>query len=125
MPVARPARRTARSSRSAAACCSKFTITDSAAAFSALGNESSLRGVCVTKRSNGNGAMSTVAAATVATLLIASPSMTDADHIAADGGFLLGNAQRCGVADERIVQAGRLVRGLISAAAEDGKAEQA
>ena len=69
--------------------------------------------------------MSTVAAATVATLLIASPSMTDADHIAADGGFLLGNAQRCGVADERIVQTGRLVRGLISAAAEDGKAEQA
>ena len=69
--------------------------------------------------------MSTVAAATVATLLIASPSLTDAEHIAADGGFLLGNAQRCGIADRRIVRTGRLVRGLIAAASEDGKAEQA
>jgi hypothetical protein len=62
-------------------------------------------------------------AATLAALLIASPSQSDADHIAADGGFLLGNAHRCGIASERIVRAGRLIRGLVAAAANgDGKA---
>ena len=37
------------------------------------------------------------AAITVAALLVASPSITDADRIAANGGFLVGNAHRCGV----------------------------
>lgn len=60
-----------------------------------------------------------LAATTVAALLIASPSLSDADRIAANGGFLLGNADRCGVAGDRIVKAGRLIRGLIAAATED------
>ncbi|HLY47086.1 MAG TPA: hypothetical protein VKQ73_16000 [Stellaceae bacterium] len=69
--------------------------------------------------------MSLIAATTVAALLIASPSLTDADRLAANGGFLLGNAQRCGVASDRVERAGRLVRGLIAAATEDDNAEKA
>jgi hypothetical protein len=63
--------------------------------------------------------------ATVAALLIASPSVSDADRIAANGGFLLGNAHRCGVETARIERAGRTIRGLIAAAAADGKDEDA
>jgi len=44
---------------------------------------------------------------------------TDATWFAAHGGFLLGNAQRCGVAAKRVVRAGRLVQALIGAAAQD------
>jgi hypothetical protein len=66
-----------------------------------------------------------VAAITVAALLVASPSLTDADRIAANGGFLLGNAHRCGIEDARVTRAGQLVRTLISAASPDDKAEEA
>ena len=65
-----------------------------------------------------------VAAITVAALLVASPSITDADRIAAKGGFLLGNAHRCGIDDNRMTHAGQLIRTLISAAAPDDKAEE-
>jgi hypothetical protein len=65
--------------------------------------------------------MSALAAATVAALLIASPSTTDAARVAADGGFLLGNAHRCGIHNDRIVQAGQLIRDLILAAAADAQ----
>ncbi len=61
---------------------------------------------------------------TVAALLVASPSITDADRIAANGGFLLGNAHRCGMGENRVTQAGQLIRTLISAAAPDDKAEE-
>src|SRR3954447_9762961 len=64
------------------------------------------------------------AAITVAALLVASPSITDADRIAAKGGFLLGNAQRCGVDDNRVTRAGQLIRTLISAAVSDDKTEE-
>jgi hypothetical protein len=64
------------------------------------------------------------AAITVAALLIASPSITDADRIAANGGFLVGNAHRCGIGDARVTQAGKLIRTLISAASSDDKAEE-
>jgi hypothetical protein len=64
------------------------------------------------------------AAITVAALLIASPSLTDADRIAANGGFLLGNAHRCGIDEKRVTRAGQLVRTLISAAADDDKADE-
>ena len=64
------------------------------------------------------------AAITVAALLVASPSITDADRIAANGGFLLGNAHRCGIEEGRVTRAGRLVRTLMSAAARDDKAEE-
>jgi hypothetical protein len=67
-----------------------------------------------------------VAATTVAALLIASPSATVLDRIAADSGFLLGNAHRCGIATDRVVQAGDVVRQLIaSAAADDNERDQA
>jgi hypothetical protein len=65
------------------------------------------------------------AAITVAALLVASPSLTDADRIAANGGFLLGNAHRCGIEDSRVTRAGQLVRTLISAASSDDKVEEA
>lgn len=64
-------------------------------------------------------------ATTVAALLIASPSATDVDRIAANGGFLVGNAHRCGLDNERVVRAGQLVRELISAATADTKEEEA
>jgi hypothetical protein len=64
------------------------------------------------------------AALTVAALLVASPSLTDVDRIAANGGFLLGNAHRCGVEETRVTRAGRLIRTLISAASTDDKAEE-
>ena len=64
------------------------------------------------------------AAITVAALLVASPSITDADRIAANGGFLLGNAQRYGIDDNRVTRAGQLIAILISAAAPDDKAEE-
>ena len=63
-------------------------------------------------------------AITVAALLVASPSITDADRIAANGGFLLGNAHRCGIDDNRVTRAGQLIRTLISAAVHDDKAEE-
>ena len=64
------------------------------------------------------------AAITVAALLVASPSITDADRIAANGGFLVGNAHRCGVDDARVTRAGQLIRTLISAASRDEKGEE-
>ena len=65
--------------------------------------------------------MSLIAAASVAALLIASPSTNGAARVAADGGFLLGNAHRCGIQNDRIVHAGQLIRDLIIASAADGK----
>src|SRR3954453_20892122 len=64
------------------------------------------------------------AAITLAALLVASPSTTDADRIAANGGFLLGNAHRCGIVDSRVTRAGQLVRTLIAATSPDDKAEE-
>ena len=40
-------------------------------------------------------------------------------RIAETGAYLLGNAHRCGVADERVVRAGKVVRDLIAAASDD------
>lgn len=40
-------------------------------------------------------------------------------RIAETGAFLLGNAHRCGVADDRVVRAGKVIRELILAAADD------
>ena len=65
------------------------------------------------------------AATTIAALLIASPSNTDVDRIAANGGFLVGNAHRCGLDTDRVVRAGQLVRELIAAATGDSKEEEA
>src|SRR5258708_37521536 len=40
-------------------------------------------------------------------------------RIAETGAALLGNAHRCGVADERVVRAGKVIRQLIVAASDD------
>jgi hypothetical protein len=71
--------------------------------------------------------MSVLALTTAAVLLVASPggtSSADADRIAANGGFLLGHAHRCGIQTERVVRAGQLVRELILAAAADTRAQE-
>ena len=46
-------------------------------------------------------------------------------RIAETGAFLLGNAYRCGVADDRVVRAGKVIRELIVAAADDASAQTA
>src|SRR5215469_13249024 len=40
-------------------------------------------------------------------------------RIAETGAVLLGNAYRCGVADERVVRAGKIIRELMIAASDD------
>src|SRR5438045_6245473 len=40
-------------------------------------------------------------------------------RIAETGAYLLGNAHRCGVADDRVIRAGKVIRELIAAAADD------
>jgi hypothetical protein len=46
-------------------------------------------------------------------------------RIAETGAALLGNAYRCGVADYRVVRAGKVIRELIVAAADDANAQTA
>jgi hypothetical protein len=46
-------------------------------------------------------------------------------RIAETGAFLLGNAYRCGVADNRVVRAGKVIRELIVAAADDASEQTA
>lgn len=59
--------------------------------------------------------------AAAAFLFSASGPVTAANptRIAETGAFLLGNAYRCGIADERVVRAGKVIRELIVAAADD------
>jgi hypothetical protein len=86
-------------------------------------NKSRACGVYVLSAYTGVAPMSVLAATTAAALLLANPSGSTADQLAADGGFLLGNAHRCGIATERVVRVGQVVRQLIAAAAEDAGAE--
>ena len=46
-------------------------------------------------------------------------------RIAETGAFLLGNAYRCGVADARVVRAGKVIRELMVAAADDASEQTA
>ena len=48
----------------------------------------------------------------------------DPTQLAETGGFLLGNAHRCGVPTERVERAGRVIHNLVVAASYDSK-EQA
>ena len=59
--------------------------------------------------------------AAAAFLFVASGAARAANptRIAETGAFLLGNAYRCGVADDRVVRAGKVIRELIVAAADD------
>ena len=60
--------------------------------------------------------------AAAAFLFSASGPVTAANptRIAETGAFLLGNAYRCGIADERVLRAGKVIRELIVAAAVAG-----
>ena len=63
-----------------------------------------------------------------AALLVATSGATRAANptrIAETGAALLGNAHRCGVADDRVVRAGKLIRQLIFAAADDASEQTA
>jgi hypothetical protein len=57
----------------------------------------------------------------VAVLLVsgAAEAAANSTRIAETGAYLLGNAHRCGVADARVVRAGKVIRELIIAAADD------
>jgi len=62
------------------------------------------------------------------TLLLAGTAIAAAassSRIAETGAFLLGNAHRCGVADERVVRAGKVIRQLIVAASDDASKQTA
>ena len=52
-------------------------------------------------------------------------SLTFQDVITVAGAFLLGNAYRCGVPDHRVVRAGKVIRELIVAAADDASEQTA
>ena len=72
--------------------------------------------------------MSVLAATAAAWLLVASPGGNSdgvADRLAATGGFLVGNAHRCGIATDRVVRAGQTIRQLIAAAARDSDEQDA
>ena len=49
----------------------------------------------------------------------------DSTRLAETGGFLLGNAHRCGVLTERVEQAGKVIHDLIVAASYDSTEEAA
>ena len=55
----------------------------------------------------------------------AAAAAANSTRIAETGAALLGNAYRCGVADERVVRAGKVIRELIAAAAEDANEQTA
>ncbi|HKM69794.1 MAG TPA: hypothetical protein VJX94_06945 [Stellaceae bacterium] len=49
----------------------------------------------------------------------------DSTRLAETGGFLLGNAHRCGVLTERVERAGKVIHDLIVAASDDSSEEAA
>jgi hypothetical protein len=63
--------------------------------------------------------MPTIAAAALLVLSSGAAVAANPTRIAETGAYLLGNAHRCGVADDRVVRAGKVIRELIAAAADD------
>jgi hypothetical protein len=63
--------------------------------------------------------MPIIAAAALLVSTSAAALAANPTRIAETGAFLLGNAYRCGVADERVVRAGKVIRELIVAASDD------
>src|SRR2546430_17409383 len=67
-------------------------------------------------------------AATTSLLLLLGSGVADAadpTQLAETGGFLLGNAHRCGVSVERVERAGKVIHDFIGAAARDSSAAEA
>jgi hypothetical protein len=65
--------------------------------------------------------MRSILVGATALLLVGSAAAEPADptQLAETGAYLLGNAHRCGVADQRVEQAGTAIRDLIVVAARD------
>ena len=72
--------------------------------------------------------MRPILAVTTAVLLLFVAGVAEAadpTRLAETGGFLLGNAHRCGVLNERVEQAGKVIHDLIVAASYDSTEEAA
>jgi hypothetical protein len=72
--------------------------------------------------------MRPILAVTTAVLMLLGAGATeaaDSTQLAETGGFLLGNAHRCGVLPERVEQAGKVIHDLIVAASYDSTEEAA
>jgi hypothetical protein len=69
--------------------------------------------------------MPIIAAAVLLVLASGAVMAANPTRIAETGAFLLGNAHRCGVADDRVVRAGKVIRELIVAAADDASEQTA
>jgi hypothetical protein len=54
---------------------------------------------------------------------IGTANAADPTRLAETGGFLLGNAHRCGVPTDRVEQAGKVIHDLIVAASDDSTEE--
>ena len=67
----------------------------------------------------------TLAACALLLSACATALAANSTRIAETGAYLLGNAHRCGVADDRVVRAGKVIRELIAAAAEDDSERKA
>jgi hypothetical protein len=61
----------------------------------------------------------------VALLVSGFAAAANSTRIAETGAFLLGNAHRCGVPDDRVVRAGKVIRELIVAASDDASEQMA
>jgi hypothetical protein len=66
-----------------------------------------------------------LAASAILLLATGQGAAANSTRIAETGAVLLGNAHRCGVDDDRLVRAGRVIRQLIVAAADDANEQQA
>jgi hypothetical protein len=69
--------------------------------------------------------MPIIAAAALLVLANGAAMAANPTRIAETGAYLLGNAHRCGVADDRVVRAGKVIRELIVAAADDASEQTA
>jgi hypothetical protein len=63
--------------------------------------------------------MPIIAAAALVAAASGAAMAANPTRIAETGAFLLGHAYRCGVGDDRVVRAGKVIRELIVAAADD------
>ena len=66
-----------------------------------------------------------LAASVILLLATGQGAAANSTRIAETGAVLLGNAHRCGVDDDRLVRAGRVIRQLIIAASDDANERRA
>jgi hypothetical protein len=66
-----------------------------------------------------------LAASALLVVATGATAVANSTRIAETGAALLGNAHRCGVADERLVRAGKLIRELIVASSDNSNEQKA